>query len=294
MDNFWTTFFDIGIDTLKDTLILIPFLFATYLLMEWLEHRYSEKTQEAISKAGFAGPFIGGLLGIFPQCGFSVSAATFYAGRVITLGTLFAVFLSCSDEMLPIMIAKQAPLDLVISILGIKLVIGVLMGFLVDAAMRMGQKLSDKVRIGELCERANCNCHGGDSSIFKSAIIHTLQITAFVFVISLLLNIAIEIVGEDRMANFMTANQELSVLACGIIGLIPNCAASVLITDLYLEGVLSFGSMMSGLLVGAGIGLLVLFRTNRPILFNFIIAFVLLLFGVIWGLALNFLSPGLF
>ncbi|MCF0104138.1 MAG: arsenic efflux protein [Eggerthellaceae bacterium] len=294
MENFWPTFLDLSLDAIKDTLLLIPFLLATYLLMEFLERRYSKKTQEIVSKAGHVGPLIGGLFGIFPQCGFSASAATFYAARVITLGTLFGVFLSCSDEMLPIMIAKHSSLDLVMSILGIKLVISVFTGFLVDAILRIGRIISVKIRIEELCERDNCNCHSGHSLILKSAIIHTLQITAFVFILTMGLNITIELIGEDRLIDFMTFNQELSVLASAVIGLIPNCAASVLITDLYLEGILSFGSMMSGLLVGTGVGILVLFRTNRLILINLIIVFMLLLFGVIWGLVLNSLNLGLF
>lgn len=312
--------------SISDTLYLIPFLFVTYLAMEWLEHRTAGKTQEAIQRAGAAGPIVGAVLGAVPQCGFSAAAATLYAGRVITLGTVFAVFLSTSDEMLPIFLAEQVPLDTILKILGVKIVIGMVMGFIVDAVLRIAQRDKQNLRIHELCERDQCHCtddcatcednpalvyeHHDDCAsgcthehhhhdhehdhgwkgILKSALIHTAQVTVFVFVITVVLNGVLEVVGEDALAGFLGANPVLSVLASALVGLVPNCAASVVIAQLYVEGVLGAGAMLSGLLVSAGVGLLVLLRTNRHLKENLAIVGILYATGVAWGLAVNALG----
>lgn len=295
-----------------DTLKLIPFLFVTYLAMETLEHHAGEKSEEAVRRAGVAGPFIGALLGVVPQCGFSTAAATLYAARVVSLGTLVAVFLSTSDEMLPILIAEQAPLDLVLKILGIKVLIGMAAGFAIDAVLRARHHAYEKLRIHELCERDHCHCNGdcaarkadpelvynyehdeehehdhAHGSIVRSALVHTLQVTLFVFIVTLLLEIVIDSIGEDALAGFMAGNPVVSVVASCLVGLIPNCAASVAITELYLGGTLGAGAMMGGLLVSAGVGLLVLFRTNRPMKRNFAIVGILLAIGVAVGLVLT-------
>lgn len=274
--------------SLIDTLRLVPFLFVTYLAMEALEHKAGDKAEAAIRKAGAAGPAIGAVLGVFPQCGFSAAAATLYAGRVITLGTLIAVFLSTSDEMLPIFIAEQVDPIVILKILGAKLLIGLIMGFLIDGAMRIARRRgADDMNIHELCERDHCHCHGAGGGILRSAIKHTLQVTLFIFIITLVLEAVIEGVGEDVLAEFLGANPGLSVFASALVGLIPNCAASVVITELYLEGTLAAGAMMSGLLVSAGVGLLVLFRTNRPVKRNIAILAVLYGIGVVWGLIIS-------
>lgn len=316
--------------SISDTLYLIPFLFVTYLAMEWLEHRTAGKTQEAIQRAGAAGPIVGAVLGAVPQCGFSAAAATLYAGRVITLGTVFAVFLSTSDEMLPIFLAEQVPLDTILKILGVKIVVGMVMGFIVDAVLRIAQRDKQNLRIHELCERDQCHCtsdcatcennpelvyehhddcasgcthehhhhdhaHDHDHShgwkgILKSALIHTAQVTVFVFVITVVLNGVLEVVGEDALAGFLGANPVLSVLASALVGLVPNCAASVVIAQLYVEGVLGAGAMLGGLLVSAGVGLLVLLRTNRHLKENLAIVGILYVTGVVWGLVVNALG----
>lgn len=275
--------------SLIDTLRLVPFLFVTYLAMEALEHKAGDRAEAAIHKAGAAGPAIGAVLGVFPQCGFSAAAATLYAGRVITFGTLIAVFLSTSDEMLPIFIAEQVDPIVILKILGAKLLIGLIMGFLVDGVMRIARRRgADDMSIHELCERDRCHCHGGGGGgILKSAVKHTLQVTLFIFIITLVLEAVIEGVGEDVLAEFLGANPSLSVFASALVGLIPNCAASVVITELYLEGTLAAGAMMSGLLVSAGVGLLVLFRTNRPVRRNIAILAVLYGIGVMWGLIIS-------
>lgn len=298
--------------SVEDTLYLIPFLFVTYLAMEWLEHKAGDKAEEAVRRAGAAGPVVGALVGIVPQCGFSAAAATLWAGRVITLGTLFAVFLSTSDEMLPIFLAEQVAPMTILKIMGVKLIIGMVMGFVVDAAIRLARRDREKLRIYELCERDHCHCNGDcetceqqpelaydfehdeehehhheGGSILRSALKHTVQVTVFIFVITLVLDGALELVGEDALAAFLGSNPVLSVLGSALVGLIPNCAASVVIAQLYVEGALGAGAMMAGLLVSAGVGLLVLFRTNRRLRQNLIVLAVLWATGVFWGLIIS-------
>lgn len=298
--------------SVEDTLYLIPFLFVTYLAMEWLEHKAGDKAEEAVRRAGAAGPVVGALVGIVPQCGFSAAAATLWAGRVITLGTLFAVFLSTSDEMLPIFLAEQVAPMTILKIMGVKLMIGMVMGFVVDAAVRLARRDRERLRIHELCERDRCHCnsdrdaceqqpelaydyehdeehehHHEGGSILRSALKHTVQVTVFIFVITLVLDGALELVGEDALGAFLSSNPVLSVLGSALVGLIPNCAASVVIAQLYVEGALGAGAMMAGLLVSAGVGLLVLFRTNRGLRQNLIVLAGLWATGVFWGLIIS-------
>ena len=298
--------------SIEDTLYLIPFLFVTYLAMEWLEHKAGDKAEEAVRRAGAAGPVVGSLVGIVPQCGFSAAAATLWAGRVITLGTLFAVLLSTSDEMLPIFLAEQVAPMTILKIMGVKLMIGMVMGFVVDAAVRLARRDREKLRIHELCERDHCHCnddceaceqqpelaydfehdeehehHHEGGSILRSALKHTVQVTVFIFIITLVLDGALELVGEDALAAFLGSNPVLSVLGSALVGLIPNCAASVVIAQLYVEGALGAGAMMAGLLVSAGVGLLVLFRTNRGLRQNLIVLAGLWATGAFWGLIIS-------
>lgn len=311
-----------------DTLYLVPFLFVTYLAMEWLEHKTGGRTQEAVQRAGAAGPVLGSLLGVIPQCGFSAAAATLYAGRVITLGTVFAVFLSTSDEMLPIFLAEQVPFGTIVKVMGAKVIVGMVMGFIVDAALRLARRDRQNLRIHELCARDKCHCggdcatceenpalvyehhddcggscthehhehdHGHDhdhgwKGIAKSALVHTAQVALFIFIITLALNGVLETVGEDALAAFVGSNSVAAVFASALVGLIPNCAASVVIAQLYVEGVLGAGAMLSGLLVSAGIGLLVLARTNRHVKENLVIVGILYATGVAWGLVVNALG----
>ena len=276
--------------SVADTLYIIPFLFVTYLVMEWLEHKTSGRTEAAVQRAGAAGPAVGALVGVVPQCGFSAAAATLWAGRVITLGTLFAVFLSTSDEMLPIFIAEQVPVVVILKILAAKIVIGMVMGFLVDAGMRIARRIDSPLHIHELCERDHCHCHDGEGGILKSAIKHTLQVTLFVFLITLVLNGVLEVVGEDVLGEFLSANPALSVFGAALVGLVPNCAASIVVAQLYVSGVRGSGAMLAGLLVSAGVGLLVLVRTNRHWKQNVAIIAGLYVTGVVWGFIANALG----
>lgn len=271
-----------------DSVKLVPFLFITYLIMEYIEHKTGNKTKNIIKKSGKFGPFFGSLLGIFPQCGFSVSATNLYAGRVITLGTLIAVYLSTSDEMLPIFISEAVPAITIIKILFVKFIIGMIAGFIIDALIRIFNKNENQEeKIEDLCEKDHCHC---DHGIVKSALKHTLNIFVFILIITLLINIAIYFIGEERIADFIQINPILGPAITSLIGLIPNCAASVILTQLYLEKVISASTLISGLLVGAGVGLAVLFKTNKGIKENIKVIAILYVIGIISGLGIQLLG----
>ncbi len=275
-------------DTLIDSIKLLPFLFITYLIMEYIEHKTKDKTKEAIKRSGRFGPLIGGVLGIFPQCGFSVSATNLYAARVITLGTLISVYLSTSDEMLPIFISEAVPISTILKILGVKLIIGIVAGFIIDLVMRLINKgKQEKEKIIDLCEKEHCHCENG---IVKSAFKHTINIFIFILIITFLLNIIIYLIGEDTIAGFLRNQPIFGPVIAGIIGLIPNCASSVILTQMYLENVISAATMISGLLVGAGVGLAVLFKTNKGIKQNLKITALLYLIGVISGILIELIG----
>lgn len=355
---------DILLDAGKDTLSLVPFLLVTYLALETLEHVAGDSVNGAIKRAGAAGPAVGSLLGMVPQCGFSAMAATLYAGRVVTLGTLVAVFLSTSDEMLPLLLAEQVPVQTMAMLLASKALIALVTGFIVDAAIRglrrnarahaairrtvlgtaanpahvncahddhTGGDIIDEVaeagvsadHIHELCERDHCGCdededehehghghghdhgHEGDHehhhghghphshegapvlSIIRSAISHTVQVSIFIFLVTLVLVAVLETFGESAIEQFLRGNETLAVLGSALVGLIPNCSASVVITQLYLEGALQLASMLAGTLISAGVGYLVLFRTNRSARENVLFLIMMYVIGAGWGLILS-------
>ena len=360
---------DILLDAGKDTLSLVPFLLVTYLVLETLEHVAGDRVNGAIKRAGAAGPVVGSLLGIVPQCGFSAMAATLYAGRVVTLGTLVAVFLSTSDEMLPLLLAEQVPVQTMAMLLASKALIALVTGFIVDAAIRglrrnarahaairrtvlgtaanpahvncahddhTGGDIIDEVaeagvsadHIHELCERDHCGCdddedghghdhnhgrhydhghagehehhHGHDHghshegapvlSIIRSAISHTVQVSVFIFLVTLILVAVLETFGESAIEQFLRGNETLAVLGSALVGLIPNCSASVVITQLYLEGALQLAPMLAGTLISAGVGYLVLFRTNRSARENALFLVMMYVIGAGWGLVLSALG----
>ena len=339
---------DILLDAGKDTLSLVPFLLVTYLALETLEHVAGDRVNGAIKRAGAAGPVVGSLLGMVPQCGFSAMAATLYAGRVVTLGTLVAVFLSTSDEMLPLLLAEQVPVQTMAMLLASKALIALVTGFIVDAAIRglrrnarahaairrtvlgtaanpahvncahddhSGGDIIDEVaeagvsadHIHELCERDHCGCdedederdHGHDHghshshkgapvlSIIRSAISHTVQVSVFIFLVTLVLVAVLETFGESAIEQFLRGNETLAVLGSALVGLIPNCSASVVITQLYLEGALQLAPMLAGTLISAGVGYLVLFRTNRSARENAVFLVMMYVIGAGWGLILS-------
>lgn len=377
---------------LEDTLSLVPFLFVTYLALEALEHAAGNRVNAAVRRAGAAGPVVGAALGVLPQCGFSAMAATLYAGRVVTLGTLVAVFLSTSDEMLPMLLAERVDASSVATLLAAKAAIALISGVVVDAALRALRRntrvhaairrtvLGPKSLAGEdesrsadiidslseagegaehihrLCERDHCGCeeshahhhgededhmhgedhghgddgdhherahqdgvlgsgshgvstacacshghghghghnhaHGGSAvkSIVLSALSHTVQVTVFIFIVTFALVAVLETVGEPAMEAFLSSNRAFAILGSALVGIIPNCSSSVVITQLYLEGVLSLAPAMAGLLVSAGVGYLVLFRTNRSMRENIAILILLYLVAVLWGFVLMLLG----
>ena len=272
-------FTDIILEALLDTLKTVPFLFLAYLLMEWLEHRAEEKSVETVGRAGGWAPVAGGLIGMVPQCGFSAAVSNLYASGIVTRGTLLAVFLSTSDEMLPILISRKTEIGLILKILGYKCAVGIVVGLLIDF---IGRRLAkeNKKTIEAICEQEGCKCEDG---VLKSALFHTLKITLFLFVTACIVGFAVEAVGTENLEHFILNKPFLGEMLAGLVGLIPNCAASVVLTDLFLKGGMSFGAMMSGLLSASGVGLLVLFRMNRKLKDNLFTLLLLFVSGVIFG-----------
>ena len=277
---------EVLLETIVDSIKLLPFLFLAYLLIEFIENKAQEKTTKAIEKSGKFGPIIGALLGIIPQCGFSAAAANLYVGRVITLGTLISIFLSTSDEMLPVLISKAAPIGIIIEILLIKIFIGMVCGIVIDLLIKH-KEADKKEEIHKLCHDEHCHCE--ESGIFKSSIKHTLQIFVYIFIVSLILNYAIHYIGEERLASLILNIPILGTIISGLIGLIPNCASSVILTELYLENILSMGAMIAGLLVNSGIGVLVLFKVNKNLKENITILGILYIIGIVSGILIDFI-----
>ena len=316
-------FVDVLIDSVRDTLNLVPFLLLTYIAMEALEHGAAGRAERLIAQSDKSGPLVGALLGALPQCGFSAMAATLYAGRIITAGTLVAVILSTSDELIPVFMANRVEMGLLAQIIGIKVVIGLVVGFVVDVILRALHRAGDgHPHIAELCERAHCHCgsieegepqgerardnhalhhhehshhghdrhdhgHGGSwwSHILRSALVHTIEVTGFIFVITLVFGLGIEVMGQDALAVTLGSHPVRATFLAGLIGLIPNCGASVAIAQLFIDGTLATGPMLAGLLVSGGMGLLVLFRTNADQWQNVEIALFIYGVGVAVGLA---------
>ena len=277
---------DIITDTLSDGVKLLPFLFITYLIMEYIEHKTSQKAEQIMKKSGKLGPVLGGVLGVIPQCGFSTAASNLYAGRIITIGTLMAVFLSTSDEMLPILISEQVNLITIIRILVVKAVIGIVTGFMMDLLYRSKKGYEkEELQIEHLCDHQHCHCEEG--KIFKSAFSHTFQIFAFILIITFVLNFIIGFVGEEQLAAVISNKPVLGPVISSFIGLIPNCASSVVLTQLYLGGVLGAGAMTAGLLSGSGVGLLVLYRVNDDLKENVKITVLLYAVGAAFGILIE-------
>ena len=275
-------------DAIIDTVKILPFLFITYLIMEYIEHKMSEKSKTTIKKAGKWGPLLGSSVGIIPQCGFSASATNLYSARVISLGTLIAVYLSTSDEMIPIFISEKVPILILVKILAIKFIIGIIFGFIIDTILRLKNKEKSEEKIEEICEHEHCHCE--ENGILKSAIKHTINILIYIFIITLIINFMVEWVGEDNIATFVGNHAILGPAISSLIGLIPNCAASVILTNLYIQNIISGASLVAGLLTGAGVGLIILFRTNKNIKENIAIVGLLYVIGVFSGIILQLMG----
>ncbi|WP_317431503.1 putative manganese transporter [Parolsenella catena] len=298
---------DVVIDALKDTAELIPFLFATYVVISLLDLFASDKTTAAIQRAGHAGPLIGGVLGVVPQCGFSAMGASLYADRIVSLGTFVAVILSTSDEMLPLLLAEHVEVGLLARILVTKAVLGVILGFATDLVLRAvlgrtslagvdesdaGEGQDEDAEFDPSAYSCDCGCGEpltrGQTAwwVVVNSAYRTFQVVVFIFVVSVLLNALIALVGEDALASFLSGNAVVATLVSGLVGLVPNCAASVVLTQLYIDGVLGFAPMIAGTLVAGGAGYLVLFRMNGNMRENAAIVGIVYALGVCVGLVM--------
>ncbi|MBR3146296.1 MAG: arsenic efflux protein [Bacilli bacterium] len=273
---------DVLLDGLIDTLKLLPYLLVTFIILEFIEHKLSKKNQKILTKNQKIGPLVGSVLGALPQCGFSTMAANLFSARVITMGTLIAVFLSTSDEMLPIMLSEKTNIKLVLGIIGFKVVAGIIIGFIIDLIYR---KKEEKEEIHELCEHDHCHCK--KKNIIISSVIHTLKIGLFVLIANLLIGIIIYKIGEDNVSNLLLNKNILTYFVSSLIGLIPNCAGSVIITELYLSNLITIGTLLAGLLTGSGLGILLLFRTNKNLKENITVLSLIYFIGVIIGIIVD-------
>jgi len=277
---------DAIVDGLIDTLKLIPFLLVTFLLLEFIEHKLSKKNEKILTKNKKFGPILGGLLGAVPQCGFSSMAANLFSARVITMGTLIAVFLSTSDEMLPIMIGEHRNIKELLLIVGFKVIVGIIIGFIVDIIFKHKDKEEDEhEHIEEMCEHEHCNCK--HENIFISSIKHTIKIALFILIANLGINLIIYFIGEDNISNILKTHNIFSYFIACLVGLIPNCASSVIMTELYLNNLISIGTLISGLLTGSGLGILLLFKTNKNLKQNITILSIIYIVGVVIGMLVD-------
>lgn len=275
---------DIILDTLMDALKILPFLFLTFLLMEYFEHKLSNKSKESIQKSGRFGPIIGGILGAFPQCGFSVAATNLFVGRIITIGTLISVYLSTSDEMLPILISEGADISFIIKILLIKVIVGIIFGIVIDIIFRKAIEIN---HIHDMCEDDHCDCEHG---ILKSSIKHTVKVLLFIIIITFILNYVMDNYGEDVLEGIFLKNNIFSSFISSLVGLIPNCGSSVVITELYLNKVITLGSTIAGLLTNSGVALILLFKSNHNIKENLKIVSIMYFIGVICGIIIDLIG----
>ena len=273
---------DVLLDGLIDTLKLLPYLLITFLVLELLEHKLNKKNQKLLIKNQKYGPLVGGVLGALPQCGFSTMASNLFSARVITMGTLIAVFLSTSDEMLPIMISEKTDIKILLGIILFKVIIGIIIGFIIDLIYR---KKEYSKEIHDLCEHEHCHCK--EKNIFLSSIVHTLKTALFVLIANLLIGIIIYKVGEDNVSNLLLNKNILTYFISSLIGLIPNCAGSVIITELYLSNLITIGTLLAGLLTGSGLGILLLFKTNKNLKENILILSTIYFIGIIIGIIVD-------
>ena len=275
---------DCLMDGLIDTLKLLPYLLVTFLILEFIEHKLSKKNQEKLLKEKKYGPIVGGVLGALPQCGFSAMASELFSGKVITIGTLIAVFLSTSDEMLPIMISEKVDVSFLLKVIIFKAIVGIIVGFIVDLLYK-NKKCKHAHHIEDMCEEEHCHCK--KDGIILSSVKHTLKIGLFILIVNLLINIIIFKIGEDNLKNILLHKNILTYFGASLIGLIPNCAGSVILTELYLSNLITLGSLLSGLLTGSGLGILLLFRTNKNFKENILITGIIYFVGISLGIVVD-------
>ena len=276
---------EIILDTILDSLKLIPFLFVAFLIIELIEHKLTDKNKNILIKSKKIGPILGSLLGAVPQCGFSVMATNLYVTRIITLGTLISIYLSTSDEMLIVMLSENIDISLIIKIILIKIIFGIIYGLIIDK-IAINKKTKEEENY-EICNDEHCNCKHG---IVLSSIKHTIHITLFIFIITLILNIIFNYVGEDYLSKIFLTNTIFGTFITSLIGLIPNCASSVILTELYINNSISIGALIGGLLTSSGTSLLVLFKNNKNIKENLKIVLLLYSLGVISGIIIELIT----
>lgn len=272
--------------SLLDSIKLLPFLFLAFLIIELIEHKLSNKTKKIISKSGKLGPILGSLLGLIPQCGFSVVATNLYITRIVSLGTLISIYLSTSDEMLIILLSKNAPISTILPLLLVKFIIGMLSGFVIDFIFRNKNKKKETYSI---CKEEHCGCEH-EENLFKSSLIHTIKTFIFIFIATFIITYVFELFGEDYLSKILLKDTLISPFITSLIGLIPNCASSVILTELYLSNSINFASIISGLLTGSGVAILVLFKSNKNIKENLSILGLVYGIGVITGIIISIIS----
>ena len=270
---------DCLLDGLMDTLKLLPYLFVTFIVLEFMEHKMSKKSQKILEKNQKFGPIVGGILGALPQCGFSSMCANLFSGRVLTMGTVIAVFLSTSDEMLPIMISEKADPMLLLRIVGFKVVVGIIVGLFVDFLYHQNHDKKDHIH--DLCEHDHCSCE--HENLFLSSLKHTIKIGFFILIANLVINLIIFFIGEESLSSLLRNKNIFTYFIASLIGLIPNCASSVIMTELYLSNIITIGTLIGGLLTGSGLGILLLFRTNKSLKENVSILSIIYFTGVFIG-----------
>lgn len=276
---------DIIFDTLWDGIKLIPFLFVAFLIIELIEHKFNKKTKNVIKKSGKYGPIIGSLFGLIPQCGFSVVATNFYITRVISIGTLFAIYLSTSDEMLPLMLSEGSSFKTILCILLIKFICGIVFGLIIDKIIR-----KKNIRLEydyHLCDKDHCDC---SHSVMKSSIKHTINTLFFVLIISFIFNVLFEYLGTEVISKIFMKDNLFGPFVGSLIGLIPNCGASIALTELFLKGAINMGTCIAGLLTGSGVAIIVLFKSNKNLKENIFIVTVLYLIGVLVGIFIELIG----
>lgn len=266
-----------------DSLKILPFLFIAFLIIEIIEHKFSEKSKKIIENSGKFGPVVGAFLGLIPQCGFSVVATNLYVTRILSLGTLISIYLATSDEMLPIMISNNIDITIILQILLIKLFIGIFFGVLIDLLFRNKKTSVDY----SICDEENCHCEEG---VLVSSLKHTVHIFVFIFLVNFVITLIMETLESSIISSIFMRDSIFAPFVISLLGLIPNCASSVIITELFLNNAISFGSLIAGLLANSGMALLVLFKSNKNLKENFMVLGLLYFISVISGIIIMILS----
>ena len=277
-------------DVLIDGARMIPFLLFAFLLIELVEKYTGEKRDRILMKGNKAGPIIGALFGCIPQCGFSVVAANLYAERLVSVGTLLAVFMSTSDEAIIVMFGYPKSGGKILTILGLKVVIAIVVGYLVDLFCK---RKRFSVKQESVWEERGCSCCGGHDGILKAVVSHSLKTLLYIMLFSMVLNVVIEGIGIERIQEILMNDSPFQIILSASVGLIPNCASSILITELYMKGVLALPAVMAGLLASSGMGLIVLWKNNRDKKENLKITAMLYIGSIVIGVILQILFIGM-